>query len=178
LTAGAPILKHCGRLWHTSLEGGLLALVRYRVDTPHVIHQTIDSEVIMIDLRSGAYYSLQAGGAEIWNELQDSPALEDIVAALAVNHVEPRQELEEVVGAFLQELERNQLVVSFVADGVLSPRPRSPEQRSTRTNLEPPVLERFDDMQDLILLDPVHEVDEDAGWPHMKPGATLDAGVD
>ena len=29
----------------------------------------------------------------------------------------------------------------------------------------PPVLEKFTDMQDLILLDPVHEVSE-RGWPH------------
>jgi len=178
LTVSAPILKHAGVLGTRSLKGGLLALVRYRMDTPNVIHQALDGEVIMIDLRSGAYYSLQAGGPESWNELQASPALEDIVASLAASHVEPRPELEEVVGAFLQELERNHLVVSFVADGEAPPRPRSPEQRPTRTNLEPPVLERFDDMQDLILLDPVHEVDEDAGWPHTRPGATLDASVD
>jgi len=31
----------------------------------------------------------------------------------------------------------------------------------------PPVLETFSDMQDLLLLDPIHEVD-DAGWP-MAP---------
>ena len=29
-------------------------------------------------------------------------------------------------------------------------------------------LERFDDMRDMLLLDPIHEVDE-AGWPHTKP---------
>ena len=25
--------------------------------------------------------------------------------------------------------------------------------------------ERFNDMQDLLILDPIHEVDEEAGWP-------------
>jgi hypothetical protein len=34
------------------------------------------------------------------------------------------------------------------------------------SGFEPPVLEKFTDMQDLILLDPVHEVDE-RGWPHV-----------
>src|SRR5438046_2483421 len=106
-----------GVLGTRSLKGGLVAVVRYRVDTPNVTHQALGGEVSLIDLRSGASYSLQAGGAEIWNELQDSPALGDIVASLAASHVEPRPELEEVVGAFLQELERNHLVVSFVSDG-------------------------------------------------------------
>jgi hypothetical protein len=30
-----------------------------------------------------------------------------------------------------------------------------------------PLLERFDDMQELLLLDPVHDVTE-AGWPHRR----------
>ena len=31
---------------------------------------------------------------------------------------------------------------------------------------EPPSLETFTDMRDLLLLDPIHEV-TDAGWPHV-----------
>ena len=30
---------------------------------------------------------------------------------------------------------------------------------------EPPMLEIFDDMADLLLCDPIHDVDEDIGWP-------------
>ncbi len=30
-----------------------------------------------------------------------------------------------------------------------------------------PVLERYTDMQELLLLDPIHDVDE-SGWPHRK----------
>jgi hypothetical protein len=33
---------------------------------------------------------------------------------------------------------------------------------------EPPLLEKFTDMEDLLLLDPVHEVDG-RGWPHPAP---------
>ena len=36
---------------------------------------------------------------------------------------------------------------------------------------EPPQLEKYTDMQDLVLLDPVHEVDA-TGWPHPKPAET------
>jgi hypothetical protein len=31
----------------------------------------------------------------------------------------------------------------------------------------PPVLERYTDMQELLFLDPIHDVDE-SGWPHRK----------
>ena len=33
---------------------------------------------------------------------------------------------------------------------------------------EPPQLMKYTDMQELILLDPIHDVDE-KGWPHTKP---------
>jgi hypothetical protein len=36
-----------------------------------------------------------------------------------------------------------------------------------RRPFDEPVLEKFEDMQDLILLDPVFEVDE-AGWPSAR----------
>ncbi len=28
-----------------------------------------------------------------------------------------------------------------------------------------PVLERFDDVRDLLLIDPIHQVDQEYGWP-------------
>ena len=35
--------------------------------------------------------------------------------------------------------------------------------------LAAPVLNKYSDMQDLLLLDPIHDVDEEAGWPTNKP---------
>ena len=37
-----------------------------------------------------------------------------------------------------------------------------------RLSFEAPILHKYTDMQDLLLLDPIHEVDE-AGWPSVKP---------
>jgi hypothetical protein len=33
-----------------------------------------------------------------------------------------------------------------------------------------PVLEKYTDMQELLLLDPIHDVEE-AGWPKARPAA-------
>jgi hypothetical protein len=30
---------------------------------------------------------------------------------------------------------------------------------------EPPTFERFDDIADILTLDPIHDVQSDAGWP-------------
>ena len=37
-----------------------------------------------------------------------------------------------------------------------------------RTPFVDPALEKYTDMQDFLLVDPIHEV-SDAGWPHTQP---------
>ena len=39
------------------------------------------------------------------------------------------------------------------------------EENKTKLTFEHPTIEKYDDMQELLLLDPIHEVDED-GWPN------------
>jgi hypothetical protein len=38
-----------------------------------------------------------------------------------------------------------------------------------RASATPPTVEVFDDLADLILADPIHDVEETAGWPIRKP---------
>ena len=39
---------------------------RVRIDPNDVIHETLDGEVILIAVTTGAYYSLEGSGADIW----------------------------------------------------------------------------------------------------------------
>ena len=32
-----------------------------------------------------------------------------------------------------------------------------------------PTLERYEDIADIIAMDPVHDIDTTKGWPHRKP---------
>ena len=40
-----------------------------------------------------------------------------------------------------------------------------------KPSFEAPILHKYTDMQDLLLLDPIHEVDE-AGWPVARPAVS------
>jgi hypothetical protein len=42
---------------------------------------------------------------------------------------------------------------------------------ASRRPFDEPLVERFTDMQNLLLLDPIHEVTEE-GWPQQAPGKT------
>ena len=51
------------------------------------------------------------------------------------------------------------------------PRTRSVSLASEgeRQGYSDPAFEKYDDMADLILLDPVHEIDQEKGWPKKAP---------
>lgn len=71
------------------------------------------------------------------------------------------------MGSFLEELEREGLIAPLQHEE--SPPVGAPTTAvSTRATFRVPVLQKFTDMQELILLDPVHEIQEDRGQPHPK----------
>jgi Coenzyme PQQ synthesis protein D (PqqD) len=147
------------------VEGGL------RVNSPQVIHETIDGEVIVINLASGTYYSVKGAGAEVWDVIETSPGIDAnaITAAVGRRFDRPSEEVEHEIVAFLEQLRQEDLVAP--ADNGAVTGSNGLAAGSSGKPYESPLLEKYTDMQDLVLLDPVHEVDA-TGWPHPKPAET------
>ena len=155
----------------------MTSLARYRVNRPRVIAQEIDGEVVAIHLETGNYYSLLESGATVWAILEASATPDEIVEDLGARYEGSEEEMRETVAAFLSQLVAEGLVVADDGNGAPAPAVGDPESApvalgvptdGARTAFKAPLLEKFDDMQDLILLDPVHEVTEEQGWPHPK----------
>jgi Coenzyme PQQ synthesis protein D (PqqD) len=139
--------------------------MRYRVNSPQVINETIDGEAIMINLATGSYYSLDRVGGDVWSLLEASLPVDEIVAELGRRYEATEDDIRQGVGDLLQQLSGEELVVP--CDDAEPVRTVSPEPTaSERPLFRAPRLEKFTDMQDLILLDPVHQVDS-RGWPHL-----------
>jgi Coenzyme PQQ synthesis protein D (PqqD) len=140
---------------------------RLRINTPHVIHESIDGEVVVINLETGNYYSMRGSGAGIWELLQSRPAIarSEFVDGIAESYGGAHDEVAAAIGELLDEL---------VSEGLLVGADSSPddvvplESQALGVPFERPVLEKYTDMQDLVLLDPVHEVDQQ-GWPQPRP---------
>jgi hypothetical protein len=131
-----------------------------------VVHQTVDGETILIDLETGNYYSLTGAAAEIWGLVAVSRSEQDIARELAERHGRPAEEVDSAVSELLSRLSE---------EGLLAPS----EHAAAPTNGDappvwqaeswaPPKFEKFEDLQNFLLVDPVHEVD-DVGWPTRKP---------
>lgn len=140
---------------------------RFRIG-PEIVHEMVDGEVIAIDLGNGSYYSLAGSGPAVWEQLCRGATEAEIQAALAGAFLADEGEIRAAVAALLPQLEENGLVVREEGAQNGSPPPIAVVGGGERPPFEAPRLERYTDMKDYFLLDPIHEVDT-AGWP--RPAA-------
>src|SRR5271170_7803644 len=123
--------------------------MRFRVNTPPVIHQTLDGEVIAVNLDTGTYYSIDGTGAEIWAAIERGASVEE-AAAGAVARYGAAGEVEPAVTHFVEELVGEELFVA--AEGVGAPAPSNEAaviDGAPTPRFTPPGLNRFTDLQDL-----------------------------
>ena len=138
----------------------------FRIKSPSVIHETIDDEVVVIHMLKGSYYNLEGSATRIWSRLVASTSFGAIVREFESLFDVGVVDVEESVTRFLDELEREDLIERV--SEVLSPNPEnvggvvSPGNGTER--FIPPVITKYTDMQDLLLLDPIHDVNQ-KGWP-------------
>jgi hypothetical protein len=141
---------------------------RYVVNAPRVIHQSDSGEVVAIDLGSGAYFSLRGPAAVIWDALGAGLTSTEVVDHIRSTHETDEADVAADVDALVDDLVARELIVpGEPASAALS----APGETLP---YETPVVEAFTDMADVILLDPVHDVDATAGWPHQPPAAAVE----
>ena len=140
-------------------------------DAANVLSEVIDDEVMIIDMRLGNYYSLRGVGVTVWNALREPCRLDDVVQVVRRQHADAPGDVSSQVQRFLEQLTAEQLV---------SRHDRPPQAEAAALETEPtaspapqpfetPSLEKYTDMQALLLVDPIHDVDE-LGWPNRaKP---------
>jgi hypothetical protein len=130
-----------------------------------IIHDTIDNETIAINQLTGSYYSLDGPSAAAWQLLAGGASAAAITDHLAPLFADDRGVLEAAVDHFLQQLLAEELIV---ADGQASAELAPASAPDTDAAARPPFpglrLNRYTDLEVLLLADPIHEVD-DSGWP-------------
>jgi hypothetical protein len=135
-------------------------MARYKLDTKALTFEKFDDELIVINLARGTYSSLTGSAPAIFDLLAEARSATDIARLFGFDPDKSPERVSEIA-AFLHLLIDNGFV-GCVADGPSSPPPPNPLAWSE------PAIEVFHDLSDLMKLDPIHEVDVEAGWP-TKP---------
>jgi hypothetical protein len=130
--------------------------------TPWVKHDRLEDEVMVVDLQSGAYFAFVGAAADAWSLLAAGVEPDAAGPAVAERYGVPPGTAAGDVATFAAQLVAEGLLEDTPADAVAPPALASPGQQYTA-----PTIERFDDLADLLLLDPIHEV-EQPGWPARR----------
>ena len=141
--------------------------VIYEINQPMVIAEVFDDETIIIHFDTGNYYSLDSFSSIVWRAMEervDVSSLPDILST-CFKQVSSG-ELRKLVNQLVAELLSEDLIRSV--EGV-KPGEVVLAQVDCKGDLPENAgcLTKFDDMQELLLLDPIHDVDA-AGWPHIR----------
>ena len=140
-------------------------MTRYRANTPRFVDETVDGEALIMDMVTGSYYTCLDASTLAWHGLVGGLTSSDVAAMLSSMYPIATADAERDVERFVAELVQEEMLVT--RDGS----PESPVDAATVANgtslgeYQPLSFEKYTDLADLILLDPVHDVSE-AGWPH------------
>ncbi len=132
---------------------------RYRFDVSRVITEEIEGEIVVVHFETGCYYSVRGTGADVCRFLLAGHMVQATVGHLAAHHQLPESQIESDIEQFVARMVAEQLFVPATEQST----PGEPVELSVAPYTAP-TFEKFDDMADQLLLDPIHEIGA-AGWP-------------
>jgi hypothetical protein len=142
----------------------------FECNAPDVVFENFGDEAVILNLQSGDYYSLVGVGMLYWECLSQGVPPSQITAHICARYSASVDETEIVsdLGELLAQLQSEGLIRSSNTSRALA------ELIGATAALPPayaaPMLSKFDDVAEMLLLDPVHDVSE-VGWPHPSPAA-------
>jgi hypothetical protein len=133
----------------------------FRINEPKVVSETLDGEAILIDLETGNYYSMNASGSMVWDLLLLGQPVHAIVESASQRYGADTATAGPLIDAFVDQLLASGLIV---ANGIAAAEPPAAWTGLPEAFVAP-AMERYDDMQEMLLADPIHDVAQ-AGWPN------------
>lgn len=131
-----------------------------------IVSEIIDDEAIILDLRSGTYFSALGAGAVIWDGLVAGFSTAEVLLRLRSEFTAAPETMDAGMAAFVAALCEHGLLTTSAAPA--GPRAWTLPLAPAPIAFVPPVLEIHGDLEDLARLDPIHDVEEERGWPNRK----------
>lgn len=129
----------------------------YAVASRDIVFESFDGDAVVLDLSNGKYFGFSDSGSRVWQALSSGVAAKTLAEATAIGPAE--------LEGFISRLQEFGLLVPTDAPA----QPLAAELvAELATAREPLRVEIHDDLADLIIVDPIHEVEEPLGWPAVK----------
>lgn len=129
------------------------------------VHERFGEETVILNLETGSYYSVQATGNAIWELVCSGTSDAAIHRQVRQSYAGNGELIAGATTAFLDQIVAEGLV--DVADTAETTGQLAPGPVESAPDFVPPLLQKYTDMEEMLLLDPIHEVDEH-GWPSAR----------
>lgn len=136
----------------------------YMLNDEKMFADVTDGIAIIINSETGIYYGLNAFGTQVYENL--------VAGASVANILESSKKIPNIPADFESNLKK--FVDSMLSYGILV---ETSADSSAEVKLDEAIakedkyeldLKEYDDAQELLLADPIHEVKEDTGWTPEK----------
>ena len=122
--------------------------------------QDFGDEVVVVNLYTGKYFSFRQGAAQVWLLFQKQEVWDLGHLFSCFGKTEEDTELTQFLDMLFEE--------GLVEKEVMPIEGNDPLPLDFDPVLQPLLVEVYDDMKELLLLDPIHDVDAKVGWPVQK----------
>lgn len=139
--------------------------VNYVIASSDIVSEEFDGEFVVLDLSCGKYFSMDEAASAIWRAIVSGVSTRSLAEAAAASGTVSSASIYE----FLEKLVAYGCLVASDSPGSTEIDEATLQKLSASD--KPPAVEAFDDLAELIMADPIHDVEESAGWPIRKPEA-------
>jgi hypothetical protein len=146
-------------------------MATYVLNDEKMFSDIADGIAIVINSETGIYYGMNGFGTIVFENILGGADTEDILAEIRKMPEAP-DDVEARLTAFVAALVEKELVKEGQAEGQVSL--DAEIAKSDGFALE---VKEYDDAQELLLADPIHEVREDTGWTPEKEALETDEDV-
>ncbi len=134
----------------------------YKLNDQKMFYDMAEGQAIVINFTTGMYYGTSSLGSAVLDSLLAGAAVQDICKAIQALPGCP-EDMEAQLNAFVEELLRKEIIVPGETTGAACTM-----DAACLTDGFKLTVDEFAEVQDLILADPVHDVDVEQGWPILN----------
>lgn len=135
----------------------------YKLNEEKMFYDYADGQAVVINYQTGMYYGMGLLASAILDRIVAGKDVEEIIKAVKELPQCP-SDIAERVHDFIKDLQEKEIIVDGPA-ATGGAEPLANELAEDGFDLK---LDMFAEMSDLLLADPVHDVDMEAGWPKLK----------
>lgn len=132
---------------------------RFQLNAPACIAEAVEGDLIVINLDSGRYFNMRGESVGSWLALTQGISPSELIDA---NHWTSEQIIR--FNAYVQCLVDEHLLVPIQNVVETPSQPPSIAVQSVQNCFH---IDVFTDMQEMLMLDPIHDASVEKGWPHQ-----------